>query len=645
MAGSVVARKRNGESRTKVKTGCATCRIRKVKCDESKPFCQKCVNTGRTCDGYESPFRFFPSQPINRAHAGGINPDVGLQQPIRPTSIGIAPRDIDLLNRYFSTKTMFDVKLGCGEEARQVLRASLSDPPIRHAISSLRALREDLETSGDGPSSVARQTPGYHYGLQQYGMALGGLASNLSSPGSSGLKSALFCCQIFISIEQVRKNYAAMAQHIIQGLRIMHEYRARPYFVTASKLVPAHHDRLPLLDVFIIKLFAAPCKFADPPATADVSGTTLSVSLISPRQQPVESRHLRTIAPDMRTELTRIAASTLEFLGKVSQVESVGIALQLLSEKAALLVSLESWLINLELVQTEIASPGPEPISVSFLRFFHLILKTVLLGALNSSPDLDAELRTENDRLQGIANNTSTQRNLSSSKAMHFLLLGASGRTGQHVVSELLSQSHTAVALVRTPGSLTPRPGLTIVTGSPLSKSDIRSALLAAPPLSPSAAIITLNTVRKSDSPFAAQISPPRFLADSCANVCEVLEQAGVYRVVVMSTAGVGDSWGNLPWLSKVFLGWTNVKYALEDHGLVDEEIRLTRMDWTLVRAVRLQFDDQKPNNTKAGVKTLGSKGDGMSLTDSVTVSSVASFLVKVSVEGLFVKSAVVVVN
>ena len=228
---------------------------------------------------------------------------------------------------------------------------------------------------------------------------------------------------------------------------------------------------------------------------------------------------------------------------------------------------------------------------------------------------------------------------------MHFLLLGASGRTGQHVVSELLSQGHTAVALVRTSGSIIPRPGLTIVTGSPLWKSDIRSALLAAPALSPSAAIITLNTVRKSDSPFAAQISPPRFLADSCTNVCEVLEHAGIYRVVVMSTAGVGDSWCNLPWLSKAFLKWTNVKYALEDHGLVDKEIRLTKMDWTLVRAVRLQFDDQKPTDRNTDVKTLGSKGDGMSLTDSVSITSVASFLVKVAVEELFVQSAVVVAN
>jgi hypothetical protein len=299
---------------------------------------------------------------------------------------------------------MFDVSLACDEEARQILQASLTDPPIRHAVLSLRALREDLETSRDGPASVAQQTPSYNYGLQQYCMALGGLASNLSSPGSNGLKSALLCCQIFISIEQARENYAAMAQHIIRGLRIMREYRARPHFVAANKLVPAHHGQLPFLDVFIIKLFAAPCKLADPPATIDVSRTTLSLCSISPQQQPAESRHLRTIAPNMRTELTRIATMALEFLGKVSQVKSVGNALQLLSEKEALLESLESWLIDLKLFQTEIGPPGPEPISVSFMRFFHLILKIVLLGALDSSPGLYLELRTENNKLQGVAN-------------------------------------------------------------------------------------------------------------------------------------------------------------------------------------------------------------------------------------------------
>lgn len=227
---------------------------------------------------------------------------------------------------------------------------------------------------------------------------------------------------------------------------------------------------------------------------------------------------------------------------------------------------------------------------------------------------------------------------------MHFLLLGASGRTGQKVVSELLAHGHTAVALVRTAKSLAARPGLTIVTGSPLSKADILSALSAAPNRPPpSAAIFTLNTVRTSDSPFAAQVSPPRFLADSCANVCEVLEQAGVSRIVVMSTAGAGDSWANLPLLSKAFLGWTNVKYALEDHNILDKEIRTTKMDWTLVRPVRLDFD--KEDGGKGSIRTLGSNGKGMRMSDSVTVAAVARFLVKVTEEGLFVRDSVVVTD
>ncbi|GKU06200.1 nad-dependent epimerase dehydratase [Fusarium langsethiae] len=224
---------------------------------------------------------------------------------------------------------------------------------------------------------------------------------------------------------------------------------------------------------------------------------------------------------------------------------------------------------------------------------------------------------------------------------MHFLLLGATGRTGKHVVSELHAQNHTATALVRNPDFLTPQPGMTIVNGTPLFKDDIRKAIHATPNALPSAAIFTLNTVRKSDSPFAAQVGPPRLLADSCANVCEVLEEAGIYRIVVMSTAGVGDTWKNLPLISRAFMGLTNVKYALEDHNLLDQEIRTTKMEWSLVRPVRLDHE----NNSTLEIETLGGLGVGMTMKDSITPASVAKFLVKIAVEGLYVKEAVVVRN
>jgi hypothetical protein len=250
---------------------------------------------------------------------------------------------------------------------------------------------------------MVQQTPGYTYGLQQYCLALRDLALNLSSPCSKGLESALLCCQIFISIEQARENFTAMGQHITQGLRIMQEYRIRPSFVAANRLVSADHNRLPFLDIFLIKLFAAPCKFADPPVGADTEETNLSLCSRLPHQQSIESRNLRTIAPNMRTELRRIAASTLEFLDKVAHVKSAGSALQLLSEKVSLLKSLESWLVDLELVDTQIKMLETELVSVTFLRFFHQMLKIILLGALDSSPDLLVRLRTENDQLQGIA--------------------------------------------------------------------------------------------------------------------------------------------------------------------------------------------------------------------------------------------------
>lgn len=47
-----VAPKRTRASKPKVRTGCRTCKIRRVKCDEGKPICQQCQKGGIVCDGY-----------------------------------------------------------------------------------------------------------------------------------------------------------------------------------------------------------------------------------------------------------------------------------------------------------------------------------------------------------------------------------------------------------------------------------------------------------------------------------------------------------------------------------------------------------------------------------------------------------------
>ncbi|KAF5966307.1 transcriptional regulatory protein moc3 [Fusarium bulbicola] len=377
--------------RTKVKTGCATCRIRKIKCDEAKPFCEKCVKTGRKCDGYESVFRAFSSTPQQI-----VKPDAAASR--HDCAEGEPPLSTNDLNRYFSTKTIFDVELSCSEEAEQVLQASLTDDSIRHALLSLRALRGNLESKKEGDTfeTEKQQRLSYNYGLQQYSKALtslaSSLASNLAYPSPDSLKSALLCCQVLISVEQVRGNFSAMGLHIIRGLNILHEYRARPY-LTTDGLIPARHSGLPSLDVFIIKLFAAPCKFTEkqPPEPS---------SIMTP---PVETNG-RKLAPTMRAELTKVATIAISLIEKVTRTQSLEQAQPLLSERRDLLDGLDSWLDALGTLQKETRPGETESISDTFLRILYLILKIILLGTLESSSDLDAKLSEESKQLQGLAN-------------------------------------------------------------------------------------------------------------------------------------------------------------------------------------------------------------------------------------------------
>jgi hypothetical protein len=48
------------DRKRRAKTGCRTCRQRRVKCDERKPFCRRCETANISCDGYPSPRVLIP---------------------------------------------------------------------------------------------------------------------------------------------------------------------------------------------------------------------------------------------------------------------------------------------------------------------------------------------------------------------------------------------------------------------------------------------------------------------------------------------------------------------------------------------------------------------------------------------------------
>ncbi|KAH7129207.1 hypothetical protein EDB81DRAFT_139836 [Dactylonectria macrodidyma] len=72
----------SGRRKTRSKNGCLTCRIRKVKCDERRPRCQRCVKSSMKCEWLE------PGRPLSARRtpsSKGSIPSPIFQRPLAPS--------------------------------------------------------------------------------------------------------------------------------------------------------------------------------------------------------------------------------------------------------------------------------------------------------------------------------------------------------------------------------------------------------------------------------------------------------------------------------------------------------------------------------------------------------------------------------
>jgi hypothetical protein len=75
--------------RKRTKTGCLTCRKRRIKCGEERPICGNCVKSKRHCEGYFQRIVFKPSgEPWPGMNQMGSSP---INIPMSPHGIGLVP--------------------------------------------------------------------------------------------------------------------------------------------------------------------------------------------------------------------------------------------------------------------------------------------------------------------------------------------------------------------------------------------------------------------------------------------------------------------------------------------------------------------------------------------------------------------------
>jgi putative NADH-flavin reductase len=177
---------------------------------------------------------------------------------------------------------------------------------------------------------------------------------------------------------------------------------------------------------------------------------------------------------------------------------------------------------------------------------------------------------------------------------MKILLLGATGRTGKHIIEEAIKRGHKISAIARDPEKLKGY-DIEITRGTPYDYETMELALTGC-----EAVINTLNVSRKSDSPWAPLAAPRDMISRSAANAVKAMEKSGIKRFIALGAIGAGRSWKTTPAILKIIVSCSNLKHAFLDHGKQEEVLEGSSLDYTICRAPMLST----ANNSTGAVAT-----------------------------------------
>lgn len=180
--------------------GCKTCRLRRVKCDETLPHCRRCIDTGRKCDGPSTEgiiirhYQHGPSISNTRTFLTAA-PSLTSSQ----FAHALEARSFD-----FYLHRVAPALAGCLDDHlwRILLpQVSHSNKAIRHAILAISTLYEHPLLDAYHRDGI-RYSPHQRRAVMWYRASVASaLSPDLSLNEREQLESSLLTCLLFISIE------------------------------------------------------------------------------------------------------------------------------------------------------------------------------------------------------------------------------------------------------------------------------------------------------------------------------------------------------------------------------------------------------------------------------------------------------------
>jgi len=149
---------------------------------------------------------------------------------------------------------------------------------------------------------------------------------------------------------------------------------------------------------------------------------------------------------------------------------------------------------------------------------------------------------------------------------MRIAIFGSTGRTGLHLVEQGLARGHQVVAAARSPQKMTIQADrLKVIACDVLQPSTLGAAVEGT-----DAVIVTISGEGNTRS-------------QGTRNIIAAMKEAGVDRILIVSTAGAGNSISQLSTAGQTFVK-TVIRRAVEEHTRQEEATQNSGLRWTIGR-------------------------------------------------------------
>ncbi|KAI0155134.1 hypothetical protein GGR57DRAFT_88671 [Xylariaceae sp. FL1272] len=298
-----VPRKESRRPKTRSKAGCNTCRIRKVKCDEGFPACNRCASSGRSCDGYGIWGGGVQSSNLNKPPGG--NPSravVAIPQFTRPSSLVGSTLEMEYFD-WFQHRTLAKIPGTAGASdhfwSTLLLQACFHERAIFNAVLALSSVHRNgcLRNATEGPQDT-QSGKGELFALDHYLRAIADLQPCFFAKDRASFRVTLITCVIFFASDCLRGHFVTAQNHLRSGLKLLKDMQLAFDGSPASKpdgllLLEVNHDPS---DLWTTEMF---------------SRLYVQAEVLHPAFDP---QHIPLPVPDLNPELTRFTSLRVAWL-------------------------------------------------------------------------------------------------------------------------------------------------------------------------------------------------------------------------------------------------------------------------------------------------------------------------------------------